>query len=163
MNIFLTSPCPRECAQNLDDKRVVKMALETAQLLASGCLHHGIDVGYKATHINHPCAVWARRNSLNFGWLVEHGIWLCDEYTFRYGRNHKSLTVIEEAARHRSVFKQPDEQLAFTFNSSGYATGDVFHDYKLCLVHKWKYLDVRKPAWRYRGRPEFYKPLYNSM
>lgn len=163
MNIFLTSPCPRECAQNLDDKRLGTMLKESAQMLATGCLFKGIDVGYKATHDYHPCTRWARSNSLAFGWLVEHALWLADEHLFRFGTLPRPIAIVEEAARHRAVFKQPDEQLAFTFNSSGYATGDVFHDYKLCLVHKWKYLDVRKPAWRYRGRPEFYKPLYNSM
>lgn len=162
MNIFLTSPCPRECAQNLDDKRLGTMAKESAQMLAAGTLHYGVDIGYKLTHVNHPCSVWTRKSRLNFSWLVEHGLWLVDEHVFRFGSSHKSLAVIEEAFKHRNLFPNTGP-LEFTFNSSGYDTGNVFDDYKRCLVHKWKYTDVRKSTWKYRGRPSFYKPLYNSM
>lgn len=35
MNIFATSNCPKECAAFLDDKRVVKMCLETSQMLST--------------------------------------------------------------------------------------------------------------------------------
>lgn len=159
MNIFLTDPDPRLCAVVLDDKRVVKMVLETAQMLATNCDTRGIYLGYRSTHLNHPCSVWSRSSSLAFSWLVEHGLWLADEYKRRYKRDHASLPVIHRAFVHRNVFD--NEPLVFNFNSSGYNTGDVFHDYKLCLVNKWKNKD-RRPQW-HGYAPAWYKELRDHV
>ena len=65
MNIFVTSNCPILSAQALDNKRVVKMVLETAQVLStaifinSGITYDGI---YKPTHLKHSCTIWAAVN-----------------------------------------------------------------------------------------------------
>jgi hypothetical protein len=45
---------------------------------------------YKATHINHPSAVWTRTAVENYWWLVEHFDALLDEYTHRYDKEHQS-------------------------------------------------------------------------
>jgi hypothetical protein len=75
------------------DKHVVKMVLETAQILST------IAGGpYKPTHQNHPCVLWAKENRTNFNWLCRHGIELCREYSHRYQRRHKSQDVIEQIA-----------------------------------------------------------------
>lgn len=161
MNIFLTSSEPRDCAQALDDKRVVKMALETAQLLASACLSVHEQIGYKPTHVNHPCAKWARSSRFAFQWLIEHGLELCEEYEFRYDRRriHASKAVITEAYQHRHLFDQRPP--AFDFNCSGFDTGNLFVDYQMCLVNKWRYVDgfvskhSKKPKWTYREAPAF--------
>lgn len=49
------------------------------------------DILYSATHINHPSAVWARTSVENYAWLVEHLFALSDEYTYRYGKRHKTI------------------------------------------------------------------------
>jgi hypothetical protein len=95
MNIFVLDENPAVCAEYHCDKHVVKMVLETAQLLsnvAPGALYM-----YKQTHLNHPCSKWARESYGNFVWLYELGIALASEYTFRYGKEHKSLEVIRLA------------------------------------------------------------------
>jgi len=58
MNIFVTSNCPKLSAQALDNKRVVKMVLETAQLLSTAIFINSTityDNLYKPTHVKHPC------------------------------------------------------------------------------------------------------------
>lgn len=96
MNIFILSECPKEAARLQINKHVVKMILETAQLLCTTVhLVSEIETPYKPTHKNHPCSIWARESKENFLWLVEHGLELCDEYTRRYGKVHKSKAVIE--------------------------------------------------------------------
>jgi hypothetical protein len=92
MNIFVLDYCPVKAAQFQCDKHVVKMSLETAQVLCSA-----FDPGvapYKRTHYNHPCSVWARKSKKNYIWLIQHGLALCEEYTYRYEKNHKSREVI---------------------------------------------------------------------
>jgi hypothetical protein len=98
MNIFFLDENPTLSAQYHVDKHVVKMILETAQLLCS--VHHVTDqvtdqVPYKLSHKNHPCAVWARQSLSNYLYLCELGLELGKEYTYRYGKKHKSIEVIE--------------------------------------------------------------------
>jgi hypothetical protein len=52
------------------------------------------DVPYKLSHKNHPCAIWTRESLSNYLYLCELGLELCNEYTYRYGKRHKSLDVI---------------------------------------------------------------------
>jgi hypothetical protein len=95
LNIFYVDRDPVKAAQSLCDKHVIKMTLESAQLLsgAAQLLGSPPDDLYKLTHRNHPCAVWARKSVTNFNWLIQHGIGLSQEYTYRYGRIHKSSRI----------------------------------------------------------------------
>lgn len=101
MNIFRTSDSPYESAVVLDDGRVIKMTLETAQILSTALRTHGADHPglYKATHEKHPCTLWAGETSGNFRWLFAHGWALAGEYQVRFGREHKSQAVILCAVR----------------------------------------------------------------
>jgi hypothetical protein len=120
MNIFYIDSDPQKCAEWAVDKHVVKMILESAQLLSTA--HRVLDgqeariqvptktgknIGknrwkkiwllpdpenylfYQATHINHPCAVWARESNNNYNWLWAYLWEHCKEYTYRYGKIHK--------------------------------------------------------------------------
>jgi hypothetical protein len=94
MNIFVLSLVPREAAEYHCDKHVVKMILESAQLLYSAqwVLAPATipETAYRKTHVNHPCAVWVRESIENYQWLIDLGLALCSEYTFRYGKVHKT-------------------------------------------------------------------------
>lgn len=94
MNIFVLNEDPVLAAQDQCNKHVVKMVIETAQLLTT-CFPPQT-LRFKYTHVNHPCAVWVRQSLSNYKWLVVHGIALCEEYTKRYGRVHQSSDVIEQ-------------------------------------------------------------------
>ena len=98
MNIFFLDDNIKKCAQYHCDKHVVKMILETAQLLCG--VHHMTDqvtdqVPNKLSHKNHPCSIWSRKSLTNYLVLCELGLELCYEYTYRYGKRHKSQEVIE--------------------------------------------------------------------
>jgi hypothetical protein len=93
MNIFVLDECPIKAAQMQCDKHVVKMILETAQLLCS--IFPNGEAPYKRTHYNHPCAKWTREKAQNYYWLIVHGQALCEEYAHRYGKYHKSQYVID--------------------------------------------------------------------
>ena len=93
MNIFFLHRDPIVAAVRQHNKHVVKMTLESAQLLCTA--HHvlGGSAPYKPTHVNHPCAVWVRSDANHYMWLYRHFAALSDEYTRRYGRVHKSWLV----------------------------------------------------------------------
>ena len=110
MNVFYLDQNPATSAQLHCDKHVVKMCTEYAQLLSTA--HRVLDgvpyfeenngkkvkrwklwdnsdlYLYKATHINHPSAVWARASNENYEWLTLHWIYLLEEYKYRYGKDH---------------------------------------------------------------------------
>ena len=92
MNIFCLDSNPISAAKFQCDKHVVKMTLESAQLLCSAHLildgNEASENFYRLTHKNHPCTIWTRENSSNYKWLYEHFTGLCDEYRFRYGKTH---------------------------------------------------------------------------
>ena len=96
MNIFVVDKDPKVAATMLCDKHVVKMIVETAQMLCTVIHKQGVaaKIPYRATHKNHPCTIWAGETRANWDWLVTHGLAMCKEYTKRYGRVHKSEAVI---------------------------------------------------------------------
>lgn len=94
MNIFAVDSDPTIAAQSLVDKHVVKMILESAQMLgraheALGTLsfpHYFMSVG--KPHWHHPCTLWVQESPANYQWLAHHLSALCREYTYRYGKVH---------------------------------------------------------------------------
>jgi hypothetical protein len=95
MNIFILDMDTKKASEYHVDKHIVKMPLETAQMLCTS--HHensNLITPYKKTHINHPCNKWTRESIMNYRWLIELGLNLCDEYEFRYKRVHKCKEVI---------------------------------------------------------------------
>ena len=109
MNIFVTNRCPIQSARNLPDKHVVKMPLETCQMLSIiysdwyygvGNLHKLDGTPYataRGAFRNHPCTQWAAANQYNLAWLIRHGQALCAEYTARYNKQHACAPAILEA------------------------------------------------------------------
>jgi hypothetical protein len=106
MNIFVLDLDPKKCAEYHSNRHVVKMCIEYAQLL---CGAHWMTEGgqyeipYKLSHKNHPCTIWTRQCIENYKWLCDLGIELCEEYTYRYGKRHKSQDIIEWAIAHRPM------------------------------------------------------------
>lgn len=95
MNIFYLDKDPVKAAKLQYNKHVVKMILESAQMLCTA--HHSImgedaNVPYKRAHVNHPSTIWVRQNSRNYYWLYNHMLALGTEYTKRYGKTHLSIT-----------------------------------------------------------------------
>lgn len=98
VNIFVLHDNPIRAAEMMCDKHIPKMVVETAQMMASALRRHGVTdermpltksgTPYKGGYQHHPCTVWAGDSYTNFDWLTSHGIALCAEYTFRFGKKH---------------------------------------------------------------------------
>ena len=131
MNIFVTDSCPIQSARNLPDKHIVKMPLETCQMLSIiysdwyygvGKLYKSDGTPYRTAHgafRKHPCTIWAAAHYGNLSWLITHGLALCDEYKARYNKTHSCYAPMLEAV---SIF-----EAAFDFNIDIYKdTVDTF-------------------------------------
>lgn len=96
MNLFATNECPIKAAQDHNSVHLRKMVVEVLQMLSTAhIVLDGKQVAYKKTHEFHPCSVWIRECSGNYQWAFEHYKALCEEYTFRTGKIHKSQEHLE--------------------------------------------------------------------
>jgi hypothetical protein len=100
MNLFYLDRDPAEAARMQCDRHVVKMILETAQMLSTAHVElDGEQVAYKATHKNHPSTVWVRSTAAAYLWAYRHMLELGREYTRRYGKVHKTIREHGDALR----------------------------------------------------------------
>ena len=150
MNIFATSQCPIQCAQEMTDVHVVKMILESAQLLSTAhFVLDGVQVGYKPTHKNHPCAVWCRTTRSNYSWLYAHFCALLDEFTFRTGKVHKSKEqskALQSFPKNLQLGGLTPFTLCVPEEFTGVSNLDVHGRYQA-------YLNVKFAEWRSRDKP----------
>ena len=157
MNIFVLDKDIKQSAKAHCNPHVVKMPLETAQLLCTARheLGEGADtIPYRKTHINHPCSIWARESLHNYVWLCKFGFELCIEYTHRYGKVHKCQAVIDNCllntpkiASFKSIHKTQHPQAM----PDEYKTDDAVSAYRSYYIndksHLLKYTNRNKPDW----------------
>ena len=161
MNIFATDKCPIKSAQNMCDTHVVKMVLESAQLLCSYLNEQGIETPYKSTHLKHPCSLWLKEIALNRSWLFEHYYALIQEYRFRYGKRHKCNDLLglfyfnfyfEDAIE---ILNNSNLKFALAMPDE-YKTDCPFQSYKNYYISK-KHSMKREMKWTNRQPPEWFK------
>lgn len=148
MNIFVTNPCPYKSAEYLDNRRVVKMILESMQILSTVISHYGGNAPYKPTHKNHPVVLWAQASKSNSLWLFEHFLALCGEYTKRYNKIHKCEQYASQVLPELSLV--PEIGLTPFVNCTNFQDiEDVFLAYQIALNEKWDQdlLKGYEPKW----------------
>jgi len=103
MNIFVLETDIRKCAQYHCDQHVVKMILESVQMLCTALNKRGLDTPYRSTHAGHPCVLWIDESYDNFLWLRDLAIELNHEYCYRYQkyRDHASIAVLHQIEHYR--------------------------------------------------------------
>lgn len=163
MNIFVTDRCPQKSAQDLDNKRVNKMILESVQMLSTALSFYEAPLRYlpvtqrgtpyRPTHKNHPCSVWARETRMNYIWLVDHADALNEEFKKAYKKTHwieQFMTRVREG----SMFIPEGGITAFADCSLFKDGGDVTQNYRLTMKQKWA-TDTRTPCWKNRTKPDW--------
>ena len=179
MNIFILDNDPVIAAQMQCDKHVVKMIVESAQMLST--VHRMVDgvmerrpsksgsmlqyfklnderedMLYKACHFNHPSTVWTRESMHNYRWHYVHFAALCDEYTYRYGKVHSTDTKLRKALsklpQNIPVKKMTPFKLAMA-QFPECITEDAVESYRRFYETKQKRF---KMAWTKRPQPEWF-------
>jgi len=181
MNIFVLDNDPVLAAQSQCDKHVVKMVVESAQMLStSHRLLDGVlneernDKGrkvkswiipdasmdqalYRAVHMNHPCTKWTMLSLSNYLWHYQHFVALCDEYTYRYGKVHKTDTmlrfVLDEAPNNIEDIGLTQFPLAMKSNPECMNPDDPVTSYKSFYQTKQARF---KMAWSKRNPPDWF-------
>jgi hypothetical protein len=180
MNIFYLDDNPATAAHYHCDKHVVKMILESAQLLSTA--HRVLDgemgqqlsknnrkikiwtlpdwredVLYKTAHYNHPCAIWVRKSIENYKWLYNLLTALCAEYRTRYGKVHATETKLLEDLSYppdnipKVPFTEPPQ--AMDLYPQCKVPGNVVQAYR----NYYKEIKSEIAEWRYTEKPYWYE------
>jgi len=158
MNIFATYNSPRKSAIALDDKRVIKMILESMQMLSTAVYFYRGKAPYKPSFVNHPCTKWARKNQANYQWLLKHFFYLFKEYKHRYKRHHKCerfYKILKSGKKYLPKGKQTPFADCAGLPKKYKSLTKITDRYRQCLSNKWL-KDKRKPKWSKRNKPYWY-------
>lgn len=181
MNIFILENDPVLSAQLQCDKHVVKMIVESAQMLSTA---HRMCDGYietrpsksgkrmvkyyvhpdsyleehlyKAVHHYHPCTVWTMESASNYIWHYNHFVALLDEYEYRYGKihgTHKLTDALSKLPQNLPDIGQTPFKLAMADYPECIALGDPVEAYRAFYQTK---QDRFKMAWTKRDIPEWF-------
>ena len=164
------------------DKHIVKMPTETCQMLHTNSLffdyvehyneeptlkqlkefHKDINSNLmKPAMLNHPSTIWARQSMHNAKWLYEHGLALCEEYTYRYGKIHGSESRIKDvedyyiqagdSSKATPVTVAMDDKYRLEYGVWGEDWDFVISSYRhYYLEGKWRFAEWRmnrQPSW----------------
>jgi len=158
VNIFVLSEDPLEAAKMMCDKHVVKMILESGQML---CAAHPVGVApWKRSHYNHPCTVWTRTSTENYRWLAAHGLQLCAEYTRRYGKRHKAEDTLIWCAEHvpHHLPSIPQTPFAVAIKDPAYHRSNVVESYRAYYLGE----KIRFAKWKHCQPPDWWTAALSS-
>lgn len=168
MNIFVLESTPEASAGSHCDKHVVKMCVESTQMLT--CAYHltghtfegfprrndlGMIAPYRMTHVNHPCTRWACLNSTNFEWLLRLNEGLTFQFRARYSGHPHSVERILWWMR-RNPPRLPSGRLTPFVQAMPreFRSNDPIQAYRLFYASKAARMNL---TWRY-GAPSWYTP-----
>lgn len=176
VNIFFLNSDPSICAQQHVDKHVVKMTLEYGQLMSTahrvldGLPYYGKTINnrniqrwllpdereqhiWKASHFKHPSGLWVRSSSAHYQWLFTLWLEMLKEYSFRYGKIHKAVEMIDWFSR-----------LPNNIPKTGWlsdpppAMPDKYKDVSSITSYKNYYRQgkIDLASWKHRQKPDWY-------
>jgi hypothetical protein len=183
MNLFVLDTDPIKAAKLQCDKHVVKMIVESAQMLSTA--HRMLDgkltrgpsksgktmskkwmhpnkeldsVLYTAVHMSHPCTVWTMTSSANYNWHYQHYLALCEEYTYRYGKVHSTdrllSQILQQVPKNIKQGALTQFVLAMKSNPECMFPNDPVKSYRMFYQTK---QDRFKMSWTKRDIPEWFK------
>lgn len=174
MNIFVLDIDPKIAATFHCDKHVVKMIVESTQMLTNAYYstvlatsqitelfktfprtdESGNPLPYKKTHYNHPCSIWARTSLDNFNWLLEMSNELCVEYTKRYNKHHKCQEYLNWISQNLPNIQSIGLTKFATAMPVDFITDDPISSYKIYYRSKKSYMKLN---YKLGNIPEFLK------
>lgn len=171
MNIFYLAEDPHQSAEMHCDKHVVKMILEYAQLMSTA--HRMCDgtqyidsssgrrikrwrlddaamesVLYKASHVNHPSAIWVRSNSRQYNYMYKMFLALCTEYTHRYDKTHATDCLLRQPLAEVPA-NIPDGEFA----PPPQCMPEIYKDESTIQAYKKYYIGDKKSMHKWKNRP----------
>lgn len=160
MQIFVLDYNPKIAAENLADIHIVKMCLETAQILSAIIILKGkrlINEMPKPLNLKHPVITSIIDSQPTINWVVCYNSWLQKEYEKRYHKRHMYYKLADIYIF--DLFKPTPNSnccdLTFARDFKGFKTNkqdivQAYRDYykfKKKTLKRWKYTNSVEPNW----------------
>lgn len=159
MQLYVLDYNPQKSVEMLSNCHVIKMCLETAQILSSVRFNLGInrhDIMPKPYNPNHP-VIKAINNNHKINWLLDYNRCLHNEYIYRFEKKHSYFKLIElyYDMKDNSINDVNVEFLDFArdfkdFNTNKTDLVESFREYykfKKSIIKNWKYTKRKEPIW----------------
>jgi Pyrimidine dimer DNA glycosylase len=166
VNFFLLSWDPDECVKAMFDKHIVKMPLETCQLLSTTWWLLEPDVAKKwnqknriykkLSNHNHGVCKWVSETEENYRIMIRFGLKMCEEFQFRQGCRHSAHDKMEFLNRSRS----PNGFVQQGLTDLYLAMPDKYKDKDPVVAYRKLYMSEEKnymAAWKNRGPPNWWE------
>lgn len=159
MNIFILDNNPEKAAKYHNNKHVVKMILESCQLLSTArCVldndGESLDGILKPTHKNHPCTIWVRESRENYIWLYNLLSFLLEEYKLRYKKEHSYILLYDVlSSLPRNIPRVPQTPFALAMPDKYKIVSDPVASYRLYYMGEKRHI----AKWTNREIPEWWK------
>jgi hypothetical protein len=156
---------PVESAQMLStahrilDGKLQKIPSKSGKRIVKGYIHptHD-DLLYKAVHHGHPCTIWTMESSSNYLWHFRHWVALCDEFKYRYEKEHMSYTKLYHTLKNMPtnipIGPMTPFKLAMNSNPECMFPDDPVKSYKMFYQTKQARF---KMVWKNRKIPEWFE------
>lgn len=155
MNIFYLDEDVDLCAQYHGNTHLIKMVLETAQMLCAA-----YDPGfapYRRTHYNHPCTKWVRETKANYLWTCSFAEALLREFEYRRGKKHASTEIVEWCRNNHPLLSLEGDEITTRPQAipEQYKSSDPVEAYRTYYFYE-KFDIAMKFGWEKRGIPEWF-------
>ena len=165
MNIFAVDINPIIAAQSLIDRHVVKMPSESCIMLANIYPIEHLRQAPRTQKLrlrghgypHHGCTKWAKYSYENYQWLLDHSIALCEEYTYRTGKNHFCLDFIMWCKRKIPIIKSLGLTPHYLAMPDEYKSDDIVASYRQYYINAKQVDKSGKPmyVWTKRQKPSW--------
>ena len=159
MQLYVLDYNTQKSVEMLSNCHVIKMCLETSQILSSVRFNLGVDLNNlmpKPYNPNHP-VIKAINNNHKINWLLDYNRCLHNEYIYRFDKKHSYFKLIElyEDMRDNSINELNIDFLDFArdfkdFNTNKTDLVESFREYykfKKSIIKNWKYTKRKEPIW----------------
>jgi hypothetical protein len=155
LNIFYLDSDIQKCVEYSIDKHVVKMPLESAQMLCTAILLNDGEAKYRMSHKNHPSSIWARTTRDNFLYLCKLGIALCEEHKYRYDKDkyHASYQVILDCMSQAHLIPEGDFTEPPQCMPEEYRASNAVDGYRTFYIQDKKSF----ASWKKRPQPDWWQ------
>jgi len=171
MNIFYLDPLPRTCAQMHCDKHVVKMIVETAQMLstahrflspASYCEDNNL---YQVSFQHHPSTKWCMKTTGNYLWLARLFDELNTEYWFRFGSKHEPPRMHKASSMSQALGRAPLRIPEGPFSAPPQCMPDIYKGPDAVDAYQRYYLGAkaRFAKWAHGPTPEWWMEAQDAQ
>ena len=166
MQMFWTNPNPKQCAMDLDDKRLNKMIIETCQIMSTAIWKVNCDVAetlysegkiYLPTHENHQIVVWSGGSFRNYLTCTVYLFELLVEYRYRFNKLHSCIEKYRNLQNYIYLFSGTMETKPLNCTTNHKHIKDTYLAYQKELCYKWSTTDKKAPVWTKRKVPVFYQ------